>query len=261
MNIPKIIHQIWWQGIDKLPNKYRIYRNSWIKNHPNWNIIVWDQKSFEDLLFNKVKNNLNISTYNQLPHMIQKIDYAKYVILNYMGGVYVDMDTVSEKSIEELLNKTSKGLILSKLEVYKIINFKLINNGILISCKNHPFYKYLFRLIFINRKQKFYHNKDWYIMDSTGPLVFSNAVMIYLQESYSKDIEILEDNFLESCKMMEYSECNKKGVYITHYHDCSWCSSILLLHFKLLRFFYKNKYILFSVFFAIFINIFYLYNI
>ena len=43
--IPKIIHQIWWQGIDKLPDKYVKYSNSWVKYHPYWTITYWDKNN------------------------------------------------------------------------------------------------------------------------------------------------------------------------------------------------------------------------
>ena len=40
------------------------------------------------------------------------------------------MDTISNKTLEPLLNH-SKGLLDSKLEIYPIINFQLVNNGII----------------------------------------------------------------------------------------------------------------------------------
>ena len=47
----------------------------------------------------------------------QKIDLSKYIILETYGGIYVDMDTISEKSLKDLLENNTKNLILSKLEI------------------------------------------------------------------------------------------------------------------------------------------------
>ena len=259
MKIPKLIHQIWWQGENLIPKKYREYRKSWLENHKTWKLNLWDRIKFENLL-KKINNSFLNQIYIDLPNMIQKIDFAKYVILDKFGGAYVDMDTYSERPIDKLIINSDSGLILSKLEVYSIL--KLINNGIIISIPDHPFYTYLFKEIYKNRKQKFYQNSDWYIMDSTGPLAFSNAVMYYLQAG-GIDIKILDDSFLESCKMTQYGTCPKKGLYITHYHDCSWCSEGLLMHFRILKNFskHRNKIIILIVFIAILLNIFYLYII
>ena len=178
MSIPKIIHQIWWQGKDKLPKRYKDFRKSWLNNHKLWVFKIWDKKTFSKLLLN-IGNDNYIEIYKSLPFMIQKIDFAKYIILNHEGGCYVDMDTISEKPLNNLLDKCNSGLILSQLDIYKWINFKLVNNGIIFSIKQHPFFKYLINEIYKNREKKWFHNNDWYIMDSTGPLAFSRAVLNY----------------------------------------------------------------------------------
>ena len=41
--IPRIIHQIWWQGMDKLPKKYQRFKESWVEHHPGWKIMYWDK--------------------------------------------------------------------------------------------------------------------------------------------------------------------------------------------------------------------------
>ena len=233
-SIPKIIHQIWWQGIDDIPQNYREYQITWRSNHINWDYMVWDKYKFEDLL-HELDNPFFDKLYQGLHYMIQKIDLCKYIVLYTYGGVYTDMDTISEKSLEFLIRGIYKSLIVSKLRIYDVINYKLINNGIIISSKKHDFYKYLFDEISSNMTRKLYQNKDWYIMDSTGPLMFSRAVMYYIQESPKDDLHILDDKFLESCSISDIGGCKKRGIYITHFHDCSWISPVLRLHLYILK--------------------------
>ena len=164
------------------------------------------------------------------------------------------MDTISEKPLDNLI-KLNKGLIVSKLNIYKIINYQLINNGIILSTKNHKFFEYLIEEIYYSKDQKIYQNKDWYIMDSTGPIVFSRAMLVYIIKEHINDVLILEPNYLESCNM-ESIMCTNHGKYITHIHTLSWGSPIFKLHFKIIHYF---KYYIFIVIFIYYLLKYYIF--
>ena len=245
MSIPLILHQIWWQGETNIPDKFIEYRKSWFKNHLKWKFILWDKVKFENLL-RKLKNQNYNMIYADLPYMIQKIDFCKYIVLKHFGGAYVDMDTISEKPLDQLFKLGQNNIILSKLEIYKFINYKLINNGVILSKPFHNFYDYLIYEIYLNKEKRLYQNKDWYIISSTGPLCFSFAVMKYI-ESNNTDIIILEPNYLESCNMTDIGDCNNKGKFITHIHNSSWLSPIFKLHFYIIKFIYINRVLVRSI--------------
>ena len=38
--IPKIIHHV-WPGADPFKEKFHNFRNSWMKNHPDWTFYFW----------------------------------------------------------------------------------------------------------------------------------------------------------------------------------------------------------------------------
>lgn len=245
MKIPYIIHQIWWQGTKCIPEKFKNYRKSWIKNHKHFTFIIWDKNLFEKLL-HKINNPIFNTIYNDLPIMIQKIDFCKYVVLYYYGGIYVDMDTISEKSIDKFLN--IHDLVVSKLKIYKNLNIYLINNGVIFSKKNNNFFLYLFKEIYINRKKKIYQTQDLYILESTGPIVFTKSIIKYIQEELhsSNDIIILKPKFFESNEIDNTK--SKKGLYITHLHDGSWFSTIFKFHFNISKYFNEKKIILLCIF-------------
>lgn len=225
-NYNKIIHQIWWQGENNIPNKYKTFRKKWIYTHNSWKFILWDKSLFEKLL-QKLNNKFYNYIYLNLPYMIQKIDFCKYIIIYLYGGIYIDIDTVPEKKLDDLIYKINKDLILCKLELnflsYKYI---LINNGIIMSIKYNNFFNYLFYLIYKNIKSKFYYPKDWYILESTGPIVFTKAMIMYLNNTKTNNYKILNSSYFESCETNKWGNKNicTKGLYITHIHDCSWCS-------------------------------------
>lgn len=248
MLIPTKIHQIWWQGFEKVPVKYKRYLDTWVKNHrpPKWEFIYWNKKNFENIILRQYPQYLHI--YNNLPLMIQKIDFAKYLILFHEGGIYVDVDTISEKSLDSFMEKyKSYEIILTKFKVYKELPIFVINNGIIMSIKKHPLIQKIIENI--EYQKKFYYINDWYILKSTGPYYFTKIIIEYLKKHKNNKLMIIPNEVLESCTLGEYQNCTSKGTYITHDHNCSWSSDI----FKglLYSIVYFKEYIKYLVIFII----------
>src|SRR5579859_1748998 len=104
--IPKLLHQIWFQGEANIPDKFNSYRESWRKHNPTYSFATWNEKSINEIMPNELKE-----TYDSFDLTIQKIDYAKYVILYLHGGMYVDMDMMCLRSLDTLLDQ-DKDLIV-----------------------------------------------------------------------------------------------------------------------------------------------------
>uniref|UniRef100_A0A6C0IVT5 Glycosyltransferase n=1 Tax=viral metagenome TaxID=1070528 RepID=A0A6C0IVT5_9ZZZZ len=220
MIYPLIIHQIWWQGEKNISKLHNHYRKTWIKNHKNYKYILWDKIKFESLL-EKLNDKFFNSLYLNLPYMIQKIDLCKYIILYIYGGIYVDIDTISEKPLNNLIKKYNSNLIVSFITVYKNLNYKLINNGIIVSTKKNKFFLYLLEEVKKNIYPKFFYNRDIFILNSTGPILFTDTIRKYLY--YSDDIKILDNLYFEN---NDLGMIRNKGLYITHRHDSSWMSPL-----------------------------------
>ena len=97
IKIPKIFHFI-WIGPNKLPLEYQKYIKSWIYNHPDWLIRIWTDKDINEKNFSNIEYILKAKKY------AQKADIMRYEIIYNYGGVYLDIDFVCYKNIEELLN-------------------------------------------------------------------------------------------------------------------------------------------------------------
>ena len=90
--IPKIIHHIWLGS--PLPEKYRWFRETWKKNHPDWKFILWTDKDIENFgLENK-------DLYDESENYGVKADIARYEILYRIGGLYVDTDFECVRSFD-----------------------------------------------------------------------------------------------------------------------------------------------------------------
>ena len=113
MTIPKIIHQIWFQGEEHIPDHLKVYHQSWIDTNPRFEVKVWDESTIQQEVDSFSDNDVK-DMYNNYRYMIQKIDLAKYIILYNYGGIYIDMDTKCLQAItDDFLG--DNDVILSKL--------------------------------------------------------------------------------------------------------------------------------------------------
>ena len=100
------IHQIWFQGITKMPTNLAFFSKSWKDNHPTAKIHYWDEDNISELIHTHYKEYQEF--YSSLPKMIMKIDLAKLFILGIHGGLYVDMDFYCLQNTEEyFITKTN----------------------------------------------------------------------------------------------------------------------------------------------------------
>ena len=201
--IPKIIHQIWFQGKNDIPKDYPNYSSSWKKYNPDYKYIFWDKEKIENLMHQYFPEF--VEKYNKLPKMIQKIDSAKWMILYSCGGIYADMDSECLKNFDNLLDN---NVILSKcnmnlfqtLLVYGTPN-DVIQTGLMISIKNHPLWKKCIELILkedIN--QGSFELDEKYIFRTTVTIV-TNAYHSYNDK---KNILLLDHNYIDPLTSCEY---------------------------------------------------------
>jgi inositol phosphorylceramide mannosyltransferase catalytic subunit len=221
--IPHIIHQIWYQGETQLPEKYRRFRNTWKKNHPDWEFVFWDKKNIRELAHKEYA--WFVSYFDGYAFDIQRMDSARYLILNSFGGFYIDMDVESFKPIDELLG--GYELVLSKTVSY--------NNAIMGSIPNHPLWQEVF-----NNLRKYYARPSsgifelkkrfsaYYVGISTGPRLLSRSV----QEGHfdqQPTTRFCSGSFFEPdfpreeggkiIRSFDYS-----GAYARHHADANWLS-------------------------------------
>lgn len=263
MAIPKIIHQIWFQGEKFIPLHILEYQKTWKEKNSNYQYVLWDENSI-----NKLIKNINIDwiaeTYNSYEIMIQKIDFAKYLILYYIGGIYMDMDIECLKSLDNLLelpNMKNKNFIASKL-IYDIeqvaiilfsgnLNIKtLINNAVIMCESRHDIMWDTLYSAYIN-KNNIYKNKSnfLYIFSSTGPLMLTNVLEHYMKLD---EVVVLDAEYFEPCNLndVKSNKCTIPDKSIgVHRFELSWVNND---ENKLLEYYFILKNNIFAtVFFSI----------
>jgi mannosyltransferase OCH1-like enzyme len=225
------IHQIWYQGEDKIPEKYKKYRKSIKDLHPNTTIITWDEKSITDLISTFYPDYYH--WFNSLPLMIQKIDVAKCLILYIWGGVYVDMDIEAIKPLNELYEKDKivvgeQGVNYIEnlfLQLFLKLSRPLLNNGIIFSPPKHPFWEFYipFLIDTINIKPYILEKmiNELYVIVTSGPANLTAGITYYPNQ---EEIKIIEPKYLEPT--LKSTNTDKfSDSYIIHHHTLTWCSS------------------------------------
>ena len=104
--IGRTLHQVWWQGVASVPVHFEANRRTWARNHPSWDLKLWDEVSVSTLVNTSVPASF-AARFHALPTKIQKADAARYAILHAEGGLYADMDIESVASLDELLGSMS----------------------------------------------------------------------------------------------------------------------------------------------------------
>jgi mannosyltransferase OCH1-like enzyme len=102
--IPKIIHQI-WSGIDEsLPEHFKILGETWKEHHPAWKYEFWDNDRMNIFVRENYPNYWD--AYNRFLYNVQRWDAIRYLILDRIGGMYVDFDYESLEPLDMLLYLT-----------------------------------------------------------------------------------------------------------------------------------------------------------
>jgi hypothetical protein len=115
--IPKIIHNIWIQGYDNLPEKYKMNQFKIKQLNPDWDFIIWDNKKILELLQKYPKLLSLYKNTSQLSGIISVEEtqsyIARYIILKEFGGLYYDFDYECSGSLNELFDTNSQDANLS----------------------------------------------------------------------------------------------------------------------------------------------------
>ena len=133
--IPKITHQIWFQGWDQLPEKYHGYMESLAILNQNWEHMKWDEGSLRAECEKLGPETLE--KFDGFDNMIQKVDFGRYVVLHNYGGVSVDCDAECLRPLEKIPGLDRYDLILSKNSMThlenKVTSFGLSKNMVMFN--------------------------------------------------------------------------------------------------------------------------------
>jgi mannosyltransferase OCH1-like enzyme len=215
-NIPKLI----WQTFKtkEVPPELEIAHNSWITKNPKWKVNLYDDADIEEYIINNWNDRM-LKFYKNLTIGAMKADLWRYLILTTHGGVYADLDSVCNKSINTWIYdydlNDKKDVLLIAIEP----QYKYFCQWTILSTPNHPAMRHVSQYILSNYEKNGINTKDpQFVFNTTGPAIWSNAIKNYLKL----------DHFTakETYDYYQYSKENRekienKGIYFLPFYTFS----------------------------------------
>jgi len=123
--IPKIIHQIWYQGEEEMPECYHYFAKHLKELHPDWEYKLWTADNMIPLINQKI--------HDEQPRYLFKSNISRFEILARYGGLYIDSDFLILKNLEPLMQNTDHVLLGNfRKGAYQVCN------GFVGATPNHP---------------------------------------------------------------------------------------------------------------------------
>jgi len=230
--IPRIIHQI-WSGIEEpLPDFFRALGETWKEQYPEWKYEFWNNDRMNDFI-NKFTPEYR-EAYNRYPYNVQRWDTIRYLILDKIGGMYVDFDYESIEPIDPLLDGKTCCFAMEPRSHCRIFKREVMFNNALMACvPGHPFMKKIIRRAFsdevVNYRGK---SKDVCVWKTTGPWPL---IDLYEQasEEEKSTVYLIPDKYVTPFDVMQARQLRKgvkndelenclKEAYAVHYFFNSW---------------------------------------
>ena len=194
--IPKNIFFFYDTGYDSLHLKLK-ENVEFVKNqNPDYNVKVYDTKSFKEYL--KTKGSNYLSYFNSLnPNMPSlQSDYFRIIILYFEGGVYLDIKSRPAKPIREIITDDSKLWLCfaSKKELD-------IQSCFMMCAKDSPFFKLVI--------DKFHTNVDlYYTLDLDVNSPKKNILRLFATYMLA---DIVRDNHIPN--VIKSKDWRKYGIF------------------------------------------------
>jgi mannosyltransferase OCH1-like enzyme len=242
-SIPYIIHQIWFQGWNEVPDKYKENVKLLHKYNPKYKQLQWDEHSLrvECAKFSKEV----LDKFNSFPYLIQKVDLSRFVVLYNYGGVSIDTDMKSLKPIDTTPNIESADCIVS-MGSFPLNVLGYTNNAVFLIKPRHPLmYDIINSIVESNKKESSYFSKELYIDATTGPRFVDSIVKRH-------DVIKIDNIYYEPCN--EYFPCSIDAESIMdHQHGNSWMDSSSIIIIKILIFLLMALFTACIIYFVVFV--------
>ncbi|MDD2244519.1 MAG: glycosyltransferase [Fermentimonas sp.] len=230
MTIPKIIHQIWSGVNEPLPKQFRNMGETWKKHYPAWRYELWDNKRMIEFVRNYFPQYWDI--YDHFPYNIQRWDAIRYLILYKIGGMYVDFDYESLRSMDEIVrNKTC--CFSMEPYIHRPVT-KDFNNALMLCTPGHFFMKRIIERVFCsnNRYDTGEYTMDEIVFSTTGPWLINNLYTELTNEE-KNEIFLIPSEFVSPLDMWQTKaiingtwninfENILKEAYAIHYYCGGW---------------------------------------
>lgn len=226
-NFPKLIHQTYKNN--SLPNLYVNCQKSVKHFFRDYTYLFYTDNDMESFM-NSFDTTFKVCVFDKLPSKIMKIDVFRYCLLYKYGGVYADLDYQFVNTFD-----FSKCELILPLSVGSVDSEFKINNCVLSSVPNHPFWKMVLDTlsknisIIVSDFKKYKRNKVLYkkfVLNSSGPGLLTDVYKKYFL--HNPDIMLVEKNTFHPIQPNCEQDIKKLPPDTVGFHHCSgsWLLSL-----------------------------------
>lgn len=225
--IPRVTHQIWFQGWDALPERFRVNADALHAHNPTYTHHKWDEQSLKTECF---KLGATVAAkFDSYPHLIQKVDFGRCVVLYNYGGITVDTDMVQLGSIDATPQIDTAELIVSGA-AFPLSLVGQMNNALLMAKPHHPVLLELIqRMVLCTKTPEDFLTKEFYVAWTTGPWMVQRVF-----NEHKESVVFLNHKYYEPCTTSDPLCRPGKEAIMDHQHELSWQSPFLQMIGKLL---------------------------
>jgi mannosyltransferase OCH1-like enzyme len=171
MSIPKIIHQTFKSS--KLPFLTRWHISRFRKKNPAYAYEFYDDQRIDAFLQKEYGPEV-LSLYKRINIGAAKADFFRYAVLYKKGGIYVDIDSGINSSLDDFIKPGDEAIITREGDP------SLFAQWALIYSPGHPFLEKTIEMVLNNiRGNKYPHD----VHRMTGPTVYTLAIIECLKEN------------------------------------------------------------------------------
>lgn len=222
-HVPQIIHQIWSQGEELIPDKYNKWRLTWWQAMPHWRVETWSAARIRHLVASKFPQYLE--WFDSLKTPVEQADVGRLFILAEHGGAYTDMDTGARTPFDQydgLVQLCQEGRHFVLLGKWPNVGAWDINNAFIISTAGNPAWR--------DRLLPFFYVRR----NITGALgVVSESARVFARagpEAWTlASRQFPQDIVIAPVGVFYTDRGHSKATYLEHLSDGAWTSWYELL--------------------------------
>jgi mannosyltransferase OCH1-like enzyme len=148
-----------------LPDEILEIRNLLISKNPKYSYHFFSDEDILDFIKTYYDNEV-FSAYCKINIGAAKADFWRYLVLNYYGGVYLDIDSLIEIPLDCFINVEDKAILTREKNPNHFVQWCLMIK------KDHP----ILRKVIYKVIKKINERKESRLNYITGPPVFSEAI-------------------------------------------------------------------------------------
>lgn len=219
MGIPKITHQIWMQGFENIPDKFKKNVEQLHTLNPEYTHMQWNEA---DLRKECLKYSAECAErFDSFDLMILKVDLGRYVVLYNYGGISIDTDMAPLKPLSNTPG-INNDIFMISMSAFPLNMLGKINNAVILTPVQNELLKKIIDTIISEKKNcDAFITKEMCVENITGPL-FINDIIYNSKLPY----KIMNNKYYEPCFNNDVMCSINKNSIMDHKHEGSWVSPI-----------------------------------